>query len=118
MLETQEGLTAIGSPAYLNIRYGGVPEPNVRPVTPEIEFPTILSHRDRLAQPQIAAEYCQNHALQFKMKSTSWNNIPKSVQDMFATLVEFTVQQDLKAKQRKGTTNERIITLQKRCQKL
>lgn len=82
-LETVEGLTGIGSPAYLNIKYGGVPEPETCAVSPTIYFEQIVSHKDRLSDARLAIEYCTQHALAIRMKSTSWNNIPQAVRDMF-----------------------------------
>jgi len=49
--------------------------------------------------------------LNFKMRQSSWNNIPTPLKEMFQFVVDFCVNQDIKYRERKTTTNERIINL-------
>jgi hypothetical protein len=46
LLETKNGLTGIGSPAFLNINYGSakVPLPNDKFISVQMEFDEIKSH--------------------------------------------------------------------------
>jgi hypothetical protein len=45
MLETSNGLTGIGSPAYLNLLFA--PQPDLKPLAPKLYFEPIKSHKDR-----------------------------------------------------------------------
>lgn len=76
-------MTGIGSPAYLNLCSGGVPDPQSRPISPKIYFEPINSHKDRINDKNKIVEFAAEHTLQRRFKSTSWNNIPNALKEMF-----------------------------------
>jgi hypothetical protein len=113
-LETnQEGRICIGSPAYLNLPEPYVPVPDIEEqIEPKLYFEGIKSHLgEKLNDRVMAQRYVDDHNLTYKMKHTHWNNVPPCIRDMFQSLVDYNIQQEINSKTRKATENERMLQL-------
>ena len=60
------------------------------------EFESIKSHRAEKVEKNEIEIFKQNHLLNFKMRQSSWNNIPTPLKEMFQFVVDFCINQDIK----------------------
>ena len=95
---TKEGLTGIGSPAYLNISLDhlDLPYPDPRPIEARLIFDDIESHKGNLNDHVKIKTYDEIHHLRRCMQKTSWNNIPLPLKEMIEVLIDDHIRQDIK----------------------